>query len=103
MLDRHDWKALADAARRSARPDPVPVRMRTLAGETRTGIVRMTLVAEPDEAPLWYGTIEDIDERHDLDRHALAAALAESRQHYRWSVEISPPVDRKRTRLNSST
>src|SRR3546814_19904142 len=70
MLDRHDWKALADAARRSARPDPVPVRMRTLAGETRTGIVRMTLVAEPDEAPLWYGTIEDIGERHDLDRHA---------------------------------
>src|SRR3546814_1560508 len=53
MLDRHDWKALADAARRSARPDPVPVRMRTLAGEPRPGIVRMTLVAEPDEAPLW--------------------------------------------------
>src|SRR3546814_18684971 len=52
----------------------------------------MTLVAEPDEAPLWYGTIEDIDERHDLDRHALAAALAESRQHYRWSVELSPQV-----------
>ncbi|QOT73069.1 EAL domain-containing protein [Sphingobium fuliginis] len=92
MLDRHDWKALADAAKRSPRPDPVPVRMRTLAGETRSGIVRMSLVVEPDEAPLWYGTIEDIDERYDCDRRALADALAESRQHYRWSVELSPQV-----------
>lgn len=92
LLDRRDWMALAVAATRSVRPDPVTVRMRTMSGETRTGIVRMTRVAEPDEAPLWYGTIEDVDERHGPDCRALADALAESRQHYRWSVELSPQV-----------
>ncbi|KEQ54028.1 EAL and GGDEF domain-containing protein [Sphingobium chlorophenolicum] len=92
MLDRRDRKALAEAARQSSGSTPVPVRMRTLLGETRSGIVRMTRVQEPDEQPLWYGTVEDVDERYDRDRRALADALAESRQHYRWSVELSPQV-----------
>ncbi|WP_242123164.1 bifunctional diguanylate cyclase/phosphodiesterase [Sphingobium sp. Sx8-8] len=92
ILDRRDWKALADAARSSPRPDPVPVRMKSRSGAKRWGVVRMVLVGEPDEAPLWYGTIEDIDDRFDPDRQTLAEALAESRQHYRWSVELSPQV-----------
>ncbi|WP_375197328.1 EAL domain-containing protein [Sphingobium sp.] len=92
VLDRRDRQALANAARSSATPDPVPVRMRALSGDKRWGLVRMTLVVQPDGAPLWYGTIEDVDDRHDRDRRALAEALAESRQHYRWSVELSPQV-----------
>ncbi len=92
LLDRRDRRALADAAKGSSRPDPVPVRMRAQSGARRWGIVRMTRVVEADEAPLWYGTVEDIDERHDHDRRALADALAESRQHYRWSVDLSPQV-----------
>ncbi|MEV4935835.1 sensor domain-containing protein [Sphingobium sp. LSP13-1-1.1] len=92
ILAKADWRALAEAANRSVQPDPVLVRMHTRIGETRSGLVRMTLVQEPDEAPLWYGTIEDVDERYDGERRALADALAESRQHYRWSVELSPQV-----------
>lgn len=92
LLERRDRMALARAAMRSPRPDPVMVRMRARAGELRWGMVRMMLVAEPDEPLLWYGTIEDVDDRYDHDQRALAEALTESQQHYRWSVELSPQV-----------
>ncbi|WP_176591316.1 bifunctional diguanylate cyclase/phosphodiesterase [Sphingobium sp. EM0848] len=92
LLDRRGRRALAGAAKEADRPDPVPLRIRTQSGARRWGIVRMVLVVEPGEAPLWYGTIEDIDDRHDHDQRALVDALAESRQHYRWSVELSPQV-----------
>lgn len=91
-LERRDRLALARSALHSSRPDPLLVQMRTTAGDLRFGIIRMTLVAEPDEPPLWYGTIEDVHDRHDQDRRALADALTESQQHYRWSVELSPQV-----------
>lgn len=92
LMDRRDAVTLAHAAKRSSRPDPLKVRMRAASGEWRCGVVRMALIAEPDGAPLWYGTLEDVDDRRDGTQQALVDALTESQQHYRWSVELSPQV-----------
>ncbi|WP_022682750.1 putative bifunctional diguanylate cyclase/phosphodiesterase [Sphingobium bisphenolivorans] len=92
LIERVDRLALARAAIQSTEPEPLMVQMRTQTGDLRRGIVRMVRVAEPDEQPVWYGTIEDVQDRYDHERASLASALTESQQHYRWSVELSPQV-----------
>jgi diguanylate cyclase (GGDEF)-like protein/PAS domain S-box-containing protein len=92
LMDRRDRVALARAARGSAQPQPVTLWIGAASGERRAAIVRMLLVEQQGAAPLWYGTIEYVGDRHDGERRALADALAESQQHYRWSVELSPQV-----------
>ena len=52
----------------------------------------MTRQAMPAGAWRWYGTVEDMHDRRDKQAELLETALAESREHHRWSVELSPQV-----------
>ncbi|MES2176099.1 MAG: EAL domain-containing protein [Pseudomonadota bacterium] len=92
LLAVKDRRTLLDAARASERPQPLTLPLRCTDGQDRWCMIRMMRVPLPGRQAQWYGTVEDVHERHDRDSRALAAALAESREHYRSSVELSPQV-----------
>ncbi len=92
LLAAKDRRTLLDAARASERPQPLTLPLRCTDGQDRWCMIRMMRVPLPGQQAQWYGTVEDVHERHDRDSRALAAALAESREHYRSSVELSPQV-----------
>ena len=92
VLEPADRRTLAKAAAGSPRPAPVPVRMHCTDGSVRWCLVRMVRVAAARGSHRWYGTVEDIHDRSDPELDALEAALRESRQHYRASVELNPQV-----------
>lgn len=91
MLDRAGRRALLEAARQDA-PDPLTLRLTFADGERRWCLIRLLRVQAPGIATRYYGTVEDVHDRHDGQARALEKALAESRDHYRWSVDLSPQV-----------
>ncbi|MEJ7933703.1 EAL domain-containing protein [Sphingobium sp. AN558] len=90
-LDPVDRKALLQAATHSANPRPLRVRMMGADGERRWAGLRMTCVSTGRGGTRWYGTIEYLPDLQD-EVCALREALAEAREHYRWSVELNPQV-----------
>jgi len=100
-LMRHGWRKGFDsvdigiiirAAAASSQPEPLVVRLRCADGASRWCLLRMTRQAMPAGAWRWYGTVEDMHDRRDKQAELLETALAESREHHRWSVELSPQV-----------
>ena len=92
LLDSDDRRSLLRAGAQSARPDPITVRLKGGDGQRRWAMVRMQRSMSRDGRTCWFGTIEDIHDRRDQEDRALEQALAESREHYRCSVELSPQV-----------
>ncbi|MFT3966855.1 MAG: EAL domain-containing protein [Sphingobium sp.] len=86
-----DMRRLVRAGGRFAHPDPLAVSLR-LSDGPRRALVRMARGQGADGAPFWYGTIEDIHDHAGEETRALQAALTESEQHYRFSVDLSPQV-----------
>lgn len=91
LLNAADRRALIAMARQD-RPDPLTIRLRGVDGQRRWCLVRITKSAATDGAARYYGMVEDVHDCHDRHARALETALAESREHYRWSVELSPQV-----------
>ncbi|MBU0931395.1 MAG: EAL domain-containing protein [Alphaproteobacteria bacterium] len=91
LLSDGDRRSLLSAARASDRPQALTLSLRCAGGQERWCMIRMARM-EGAGQPRWYGTVEDVHERHDRDSRVLAAALAESREHYRSSVDLSPQV-----------
>jgi diguanylate cyclase (GGDEF)-like protein/PAS domain S-box-containing protein len=92
LVSAKDRRALLGAALTEDRPQPLTLRIGCADGQRRWCLVRIARATGATGLPCWYGTIEDIHERHDRDARLLADALAESREHYRWSVDLSPQV-----------
>jgi diguanylate cyclase (GGDEF)-like protein/PAS domain S-box-containing protein len=92
LLDRVDRRALLDAAIGKDKPEPVTVCLRGADGQRRWCLIRLQRLVGAGGFVRYYGTVEDIHDRHDRDARALESALAESREHYRWSVALSPQV-----------
>jgi diguanylate cyclase (GGDEF)-like protein/PAS domain S-box-containing protein len=92
LLADDDRRTLLDAARSNDRPAPLTLALRCADGQVRWCMIRMVRLSLPAEPSRWYGTVEDVHEQRDRDARALAAALAESREHYRSSVALSPQV-----------
>jgi diguanylate cyclase (GGDEF)-like protein/PAS domain S-box-containing protein len=90
------WRALFDAAGRRAlisasgerHPSPVMVTLSLEPGRPRWCRVEMRRHALPGGDWRYYGIVVDAQPYQDL----LSAAVAESRDHYRWSVALSPQV-----------
>ncbi|WP_019053227.1 sensor domain-containing protein [Sphingobium xenophagum] len=92
LLDRADRRVLLKAAIAEEQPQPLTVRLPGTDGQRRWCLVRMRRMTSTDGLVRYYGTLEDVHDRHDSQARALERALAESREHYRWSVELSPQV-----------
>jgi diguanylate cyclase (GGDEF)-like protein/PAS domain S-box-containing protein len=92
LLSKDDRRALMVAAIAHDRPQPLTLRFLCADGQARWCMIRMIRLSMPGQQSRWYGTVEDVHERHDRDSRALAAALTESREHYRASVDLSPQV-----------
>ena len=92
LLDRADLRTLLRAAIAEEQPQPLTVRLPGADGQRRWCLIRLQRMTGPDALVRYYGTVEDIHDRHDRDARALQRALAESREHYRWSVDLSPLV-----------
>ena len=90
-FDRADLRNLLTAAAED-RPAPLTVRLRCADGERRWCRLRLRRTRAADGRLFYFGTVEDIQDCHDSEALALESALAESREHYRWSVELSPQV-----------
>ncbi len=92
VLDSKARRALLRAALGASRPDPVTVQLRCADGQRRWCKIRLVRVPGPEDRPRWFGTIEDIHDRRSREARALAVELAESEEHHRWSVALSPQV-----------
>jgi PAS domain S-box-containing protein len=92
LVSAKDRRALLGAALTEDRPQPLTLRIGCADGQRRWCLIRIARATGATGLPCWYGTVEDIHERHDRDARLLADALAESREHYRWSVDLSPQV-----------
>jgi diguanylate cyclase (GGDEF)-like protein/PAS domain S-box-containing protein len=92
LLDRTDRRALLHAAMAQDEPQPLTLRLAGADGERRWCLVRLQRMTGAGGLVRYYGTVEDMHDRHDRDARAYEAALAESRDHYRWSVALSPQV-----------
>lgn len=90
-FDPADRKALIRAAVQSPNPGPIPVQMTGANGERRSALIRMMRVPSTGPSPRWYGTIEDMGDWQD-ELATLRAALAESRDHHRASIELTPQI-----------
>lgn len=91
-FDAGDRRLLLRAATRSTRPDPLTLRLHCADGQARWCIIRLVGLTMPGARLRWYGTVEEISDQRGAEAHGLAHALAESREHYRWSVALSPQV-----------
>ncbi len=92
LLTGVDRRQLIETAVASPRPQPLTLPFLCADGQIRWCLLRMMCISVPRQSPRWYGTVEDVHERHDRESRALAMALAESRDHYRASVDLSPQV-----------
>jgi diguanylate cyclase (GGDEF)-like protein/PAS domain S-box-containing protein len=90
-FDRADLRILLAAAAQH-RPDPLTMRLRCADGGQRWCRLRLRRTSASDGRVFFFGTVEDVQDCHDSEAQALEAALAESREHYRWSVDLSPQV-----------
>ena len=87
-LDHADRRQLMEAAAQDA-PAPRTVRLQLAEEEERRRWrIRMRRTRGADGATLFVGTAEDVE----AAQQALDAAVAESREDYRWSVALSPQV-----------
>ena len=90
-LDHADRRQLIEAAAQDA-PAPRTVRLQLAEEEEeeerRRWRIRMRRTRGADGATLFVGTAEDVE----AAQQALDAAVAESREDYRWSVALSPQV-----------
>ncbi|MEK7342855.1 MAG: EAL domain-containing protein [Pseudomonadota bacterium] len=92
LLDRDDRRMLLRAMLGGKGGGPVVVRLRCADGQARWSQLRFARVGAPGAGERWYGTVEDIHDQRDREARLLAEALTESREHYRWSVDLSPQV-----------
>lgn len=92
LFPRKDRRALLRAALTEDRPQPLTLRIRYVNSQERWCLVRLARAIGPTQRSCWYGTIEDVHEQRHGDPNLLADALTESREHYRWSVDLSPQV-----------
>lgn len=92
ILHSRGVRKLIRAAMRSSRPEPVAVHIWPGTAEQRRVLIRMARYRGHDGGPLWFGTVEDIQDHEAEEARALKAALSESEQHYRFSVDLSPIV-----------
>ncbi len=92
LFHRNDRRALLRAALTEDRPQPLTLRIRHAGGVERWCLVRLVCATGADDRARWYGTVEDVSDQHHDAARLLADALAESREHYRWSVDLSPQV-----------
>ena len=92
LFDRSDRRALIQAALSADCPEPVMLAMRGTDGQARWCLLRLLRVDGPGGARQYHGTLEDVHDYHDRQARVLETALAESREHYRCSVELSPQV-----------
>nr|WP_218647411.1 GGDEF domain-containing phosphodiesterase [Sphingobium lactosutens] len=90
-FDRADVRRLLAAAALD-RPDPLTVHLHCADGGRRWCRLRLRRTRATDGRIFVFGTVEDIQDCHESDALALESALAESREHYRWSVDLSPQV-----------
>jgi len=90
-LDRGDRRQLLHAAQQE-NPPPLTLRLRGAEGERRWCRVRMQRARTADGDTIIVGTVEDVEDFQRTQAQALETALTESREHYRWSVELSPQV-----------
>ena len=90
-FDPADLRRLLDAATRN-HPAPITLRLRCADGGRRWCRIRLRRAAGSGGNSLFIGTVEDIQDCHRSETMALKAALTESREHYRWSVDLSPQV-----------
>ncbi|MET0364185.1 MAG: EAL domain-containing protein [Sphingobium sp.] len=91
LFSAQDVRRLIRAAAAPSSPDPFAVSLR-LGNGPRRALVRMGRGQGVDGAPFWYGTLEDVHDHVGEETRALQAALTESEQHYRASVDLSPQV-----------
>lgn len=61
-------------------------------GTRRWCRVRISRTQASDGRPFFFGTVEDIHDVYEAEAKSLESALTESREHYRWSVDLSPQV-----------
>ncbi|MDO7835050.1 EAL domain-containing protein [Sphingobium sp. HBC34] len=90
LLSRDDVHALLRAALTGDTDLPRTVRLHCADGQWRWCLIRLARIVTMDGRPRWYGTVEDVHDQHQRD--ALSRALAESQEHYRWSVQLNPQV-----------
>lgn len=90
-FDRADLRQLLRAAM-EAQPDPQTLRITCVDGTRRWCRVRLRRAPSIDGRHLLLGTVEDVEDWREWEADALESALAESREHYRWSVDLSPQV-----------
>lgn len=90
LLDREDRRIILQAAAQNP-SEPVIVRLQMADGASRWHRFRMVWNVDANGHRAYYGTAEDVHDNHERSMRE-AAALAESRDHYRWSVELSPQV-----------
>ncbi|MBH1998994.1 MAG: EAL domain-containing protein [Sphingomonadaceae bacterium] len=86
-LDRVDLRQIMSAAAQAC-PEPMTLNLRWADGERRWSLLRLNRANDADGRVFFYGTVEDIHDRHACE----ARALAESQDHYRWSVDLNPQV-----------
>lgn len=92
LLDRDDRRTVLRAMLGNASGAPVVVRLRCANGQARWSQIRFGRIGASGPGGRWYGTVEDIHDQRDREARLLAEALTESREHYRWSVDLSPQV-----------
>ncbi|MEC3910801.1 EAL domain-containing protein [Sphingobium sp. CR2-8] len=92
LFSPEDRRTLLAMTRAGDRPQPVTLRIKCADGQARWCLIRMMRLMTPGCQTHWYGTVEDVHDRHDREARILAAALAESCDHYRASVELNPQV-----------
>lgn len=88
LLRAEDRRALLAMASKEDQPQSLTAQVRCADGQMRWCVIRVMRATMSRRGARFYGTVEDVHERHEHD----ARALAESREHYRFSVELSPQV-----------
>ncbi|HEX7858297.1 MAG TPA: EAL domain-containing protein [Sphingobium sp.] len=91
LFDPRDLRLLVRAVACSPHPDPMIVTLR-LGDGPRRALVRVAQARGPEGESIWIGTVEDIQSHDGEETRELEAALRESEQHYRASVDLSPMV-----------
>lgn len=92
LLDREGRRTLLRHAKKDGGAQALTLPILCANGQKRWCQIRMARMEGQGKAGRWYGTVEDVHERHDRSARVLADALAESREHYRWSVDLNPQV-----------
>lgn len=90
LLTAEHRRNVLHAALVQTQDEPLLVQIRGYNERRRWFRVKLERVDEPDSSIRWRGTLEHMEDCNAAGD--LSKALAESREHYRWSFELSPQV-----------